>query len=112
MNCLRKEMLDVQRERDKVRKELANERRIFVNEEQERKKLEQAHNFLTDLETLREAVDAEDNMQEDQEDEGILDGFKGLLVSVTSRKGRFDALCRFNMLLEMCEKIVRQATDT
>lgn len=37
MNCLRKEMLDVQRERDKVRKELANERRIFVNEEQERK---------------------------------------------------------------------------
>uniref|UniRef100_U9V2Q3 Uncharacterized protein n=1 Tax=Rhizophagus irregularis (strain DAOM 181602 / DAOM 197198 / MUCL 43194) TaxID=747089 RepID=U9V2Q3_RHIID len=105
-------MLDVQRERDKVRKELANERRIFVNEEQERKKLEQAHNFLTDLETLREAVDAEDNMQEDQEDEGILDGFKGLLVSVTSRKGRFDALCRFNMLLEMCEKIVRQATDT
>lgn len=25
-----------------------------------------------DLETLREAVDAEDNMQEDQEDEGIL----------------------------------------
>ncbi|RGB31162.1 hypothetical protein C1646_671149 [Rhizophagus diaphanus] len=112
MNCLRKEMLDVQRERDKVRKELANERRIFVNEEQERKKLEQAHNFLTDLETLREAIDAEDNMQEDQEDEGILDGFKGLLVSVTSRKGRFDALCRFNMLLEMCEKIVRQATDT
>lgn len=30
-------MLDVQRERDKVRKELVNERRTFVNEEQERK---------------------------------------------------------------------------
>ncbi|GES90360.1 hypothetical protein GLOIN_2v1655488 [Rhizophagus clarus] len=112
MNCLRQEMLDVQRERDKVRKELTNERRTFANEEQERKKLEQAHNFLTDLETLREAVDAEGNMQEDQEDEEILDGFKGLLVSVTSRKGRFDALCRFNMLLEMCEKMIRQATDT
>jgi hypothetical protein len=30
-------MLDVQRKRDKVRKELANERRTFVIEEQERK---------------------------------------------------------------------------
>ncbi|RIA90611.1 hypothetical protein C1645_875987 [Glomus cerebriforme] len=106
MNGLRKELLDVQRERDKLNKELANERRTFAKEEQDRKKLEQAHNFLTDLETLREAVDAEDNMQEDEE--GILDGFKGLLVSVTSRKGSLDVLSRFNMLLEVCEKIIRQ----
>ncbi|CAG8695710.1 6079_t:CDS:2, partial [Funneliformis caledonium] len=131
-NHLRKELLDVQRERDSVCKELANERRAFAKEEQDRKKLEQAHNFLTDIETLREAVDAEDNMQ----DEEVLDGFKGLLVSVTSRcsdillssssnasvqkcftkgkvsldeaSGSLGILCRFNMLLEVCEKIIRQ----
>ena len=37
MNHLRKELLDVQRERDRVCKELANERRIFAKEEQDRK---------------------------------------------------------------------------
>ncbi|CAI2186820.1 10093_t:CDS:10, partial [Funneliformis geosporum] len=133
MNHIRKELLDVQRERDRVCKELANERRTFAKEEQDRKKLEQAHNFLTDLETLREAADAEDNMQDEEE---ILDGFKGLLVSVASRcsdislssssnasvqkgftkgkvsleeaSGSLGILCRFNMLLEVCEKIIRQ----
>jgi|tagenome__1003787_1003787.scaffolds.fasta_scaffold8066717_1 hypothetical protein len=37
MNCLRKELLDVQRERDEVCRELANERRAFAKEEQDRK---------------------------------------------------------------------------
>jgi hypothetical protein len=37
MNCLRKELLDVQRERDEVCRELANERRTFAKEEQDRK---------------------------------------------------------------------------
>ncbi|CAG8711668.1 7429_t:CDS:10, partial [Funneliformis caledonium] len=111
INHLRKELLDIQRERDSVCKELANERRTFAKEEQDRK-------------TLREAADAEENMQDEEE---ILDGFKGLLVSVTSRcsdislsssnasaqkdltkgkvslekaSGSLGILCRFNMLLE------------
>ncbi|RIA78894.1 hypothetical protein C1645_842113 [Glomus cerebriforme] len=69
MNCLRRGLLDVQCERDNICKELANERKTFAKEEQDRKAGQinkQAHNFL---ETLREAVDAEDDIQDDEEGE-------------------------------------------
>ncbi|CAG8783996.1 10512_t:CDS:2, partial [Gigaspora rosea] len=118
---LRTELLNVQRHHDKVYSELHKERSTFRMDEENRKKLEQIHTFLSDLELLRISVMSRDSAQDMEEDDEVLDGFEGLLASVTSRccdvsnlnmifqssdsiritdAGNLGVLRRFNSLLE------------
>ncbi|KAF0437096.1 hypothetical protein F8M41_004488 [Gigaspora margarita] len=128
---LRTDLLNVQRHHDKVYSELHKERSTFRMDEENRKKLEQIHTFLSDLELLRISVMSRDSAQ-DKEEVEILDDFEGLLASVTSRccdvsnlnmifqssdsiritdAGNLGVLRRFNSLLENCENIMRQSAD-
>ncbi|CAG8792336.1 15784_t:CDS:2, partial [Cetraspora pellucida] len=110
---LRTELLNVQRHHDKVNSELHKERSTFRMDEENRKKLEQVHTFLSDLELLRISVMSRDNARNEECE--ILDGFEGLLTSVASRccdipnsdtdVGNLGVLRRFNSLLENCEHV-------
>ncbi|CAG8560511.1 8126_t:CDS:2, partial [Cetraspora pellucida] len=110
---LRTELLNVQRHHDKVNSELHKERSTFRMDEENRKKLEQVHTFLSDLELLRISVMSRDNARNEECE--VLDGFEGLLTSVASRcsdipnsgtdVGNLGVLRRFNSLLENCEHV-------
>lgn len=62
---LRVRLLETQRQRQRTREELKRVRASFEREERARRRLEDTHNFLTDLEALRDHV-----VGSDDEDEG------------------------------------------
>ncbi|KAF0437097.1 hypothetical protein F8M41_004488 [Gigaspora margarita] len=64
---LRTDLLNVQRHHDKVYSELHKERSTFRMDEENRKKLEQIHTFLSDLELLRISVMSRDSAQDKEE---------------------------------------------
>ncbi|CAG8576982.1 1563_t:CDS:2 [Paraglomus occultum] len=122
---LRKELLAMQKEREQVHAELSKLRAEYEAEEKARKKLEQVHNFLTELELLRESVAAEQKNALDVESRHEKDGFEAILSSVTSHcsslslslapselnqhaEGNLAVLKRFNDLLEACDRVVRE----
>ncbi len=71
---LRVRLLETQRERQRTRVRLQRVRSDFEREERARRRLEETHKFLTDLEILREEVDGSDH---EQEDERLSNGQKG-----------------------------------
>lgn len=72
---LRSRLLETQRQRQRTRQELKRVRSSFEREERSRRRLEETHKFLTDLEVLRDEVvgsdpedDADDEAGDDPED--------------------------------------------
>ncbi|KAF9968726.1 hypothetical protein BGZ70_009648 [Mortierella alpina] len=124
---LRVRLLETQRERQRTRVKLQRVRSDFEREERARRRLEETHKFLTDLETLREEVDGSDNEQEDRRlSDGQKDhaktGLRSLIATVGSRcrggsasidtvdapPGMLGTLVNFNRTLEAMEKTVRE----
>ncbi|CAG8432814.1 11494_t:CDS:2 [Diversispora eburnea] len=115
-----KEILGLIYKRDKIKTELSVERKGYKENEQIRKKLEQVHNFLSDIDILRESVIVDNSPQNENE---VLDGFESLLINTTFRccdnvnplsnqeTGNLRVLSQFNNLLENCERIIRQSAD-
>ncbi|KAK3815464.1 MAG: hypothetical protein J3Q66DRAFT_209847 [Benniella sp.] len=119
---LRVRLLETQRQRQKTREELKRVRANFEREERARRRLEDTHNFLTDLEALRdhivgsddESADAsEDERTKDHEDDNLKTGLQSLIATVGSRCGKpatggntntpshmLKTLREFNQLLE------------
>jgi len=58
---LRSRLLETQRARQRTRQELKRVRSSFEREERARRRLEETHKFLTDLEALRDEVTSSDN---------------------------------------------------
>lgn len=58
---LRSRLLETQRVRQRTRQELKRVRSSFEREERARRRLEETHKFLTDLEALRDEVTGSDN---------------------------------------------------
>ncbi|CAG8639140.1 1579_t:CDS:2 [Acaulospora morrowiae] len=129
INQLNKEITCLQHKREKIDEDLSIERKAFKTYEQNRKKLEQIHGFLSDMEILRESVMSKDISREDDE---VLDGFEGLLTSTTfkccdvsysvgafdtigrvplNKEGNLATISQFNTLLEACEHIIRQSSN-
>ncbi|CAG8551050.1 3512_t:CDS:2 [Acaulospora colombiana] len=129
-NQLHKEIACLQHKREKIEIDLSKERKAFKRDEQIRKKLEQVHDFLSDIEILRESVMAENALWSEDEN---LDGFEGLLTNAAFKccdvsysvsafddtdrapssngEGTLGTLHQFNALLEACEHIIRQSSD-
>ncbi|RHZ43717.1 hypothetical protein Glove_880g6 [Diversispora epigaea] len=115
-----KEILGLIYKRDKIKMEISVERKGYKENEQIRKKLEQVHNFLSEIDILRESVTFDNGPQNENE---VLDGFESLLISTTFRccenvnslsnqeTGNLRVLSQFNNLLENCERIIRQSAD-
>ncbi|KAG0243744.1 hypothetical protein B0O80DRAFT_498472 [Mortierella sp. GBAus27b] len=124
---LRVRLLAAQRQRQKTREELKRVRASFEREERARRRLEETHNFLTDLEALRDHVtgsddeDEEDEKANDRDGESPKTGLQSLIATVGSRcakpiggqqdntsSGILGALREFNQLLEETEKNLRK----
>ncbi|KAG0359963.1 hypothetical protein BGZ54_009757 [Gamsiella multidivaricata] len=128
---LRVRLLETQRQRRKTREELQRVRASFEREERARRRLEETHKFLTDLEALRDHVaDPDDEEEEDDDDEeedkqtggqgkaNLKTGLQSLIATVGSRcggrpratenedsqAGVLGTLREFNRLLEATEK--------
>ncbi|KAG0251725.1 hypothetical protein BG011_007422 [Mortierella polycephala] len=122
---LRAQLLETQRRRQRTREELKRVRASFEREERARRRLEETHKFLTDLEALRDEVSRSDDEDDDgqtvsSEDENVKTGLQSLIATVGSRcggagstannetqPGMLGALVEFNQLLETVEKSVR-----
>ncbi|KAF9189921.1 hypothetical protein BGZ51_009133 [Haplosporangium sp. Z 767] len=122
---LRAQLLETQRRRQRTREELKRVRAGFEREERARRRLEETHKFLTDLEALREEVAGSDDESDDEqrassEGESVKTGLHSLIATVGSRcggagstmnkeiqPGVLGALVEFNQLLETVEKGVR-----
>ncbi|KAF9953411.1 hypothetical protein BGZ72_005454 [Mortierella alpina] len=125
---LRVRLLETQRERQRTRMKLQRVRSDFEREERARRRLEETHKFLTDLETLREEVEGSDNDQEDErlsngQKDHAKTGLRSLIATVGSRcrggssasgdamdapPGMLGTLVEFNRTLEAMEKTVRE----
>ncbi|CAO3568461.1 unnamed protein product [Mortierella alpina] len=124
---LRVRLLETQRERQRTRVKLQRVRSDFEREERARRRLEETHKFLTDLETLREEVEGSDNDQEDErlsngQKDHAKTGLRSLIATVGSRcrggsasidtvdapPGMLGTLIDFNRTLEAMEKRVRE----
>ncbi|KAF9171190.1 hypothetical protein BGX21_010377 [Mortierella sp. AD011] len=119
---LRVRLLETQRQRQKTREELKKVRANFEREERARRRLEETHKFLTDLEALRDHVvgSDEEGEEEDEAEEGdnLKTGLQSLIATVGSRcgggiggitenkteTGMLGTLEEFNKLLETMEK--------
>jgi hypothetical protein len=103
---LRVRLLETQRQRQKTREELKRVRANFEREERARRRLEDTHNFLTDLEALRdhivgsddESADAsEDERTKDHEDDNLK------VTSPCSREGiAGDGAIHLDLLTRLC----------
>ncbi|KAG0209912.1 hypothetical protein BGX28_009879 [Mortierella sp. GBA30] len=123
---LRVRLLETQRERQRTRMELKRVRASFEREERARRRLEETHKFLTDLEALREEVEGSDNEGDDQSANGqasdrVKTGLQSLIATVGSRcggtsfedskdptPGMLGTLVDFNRMLETMEKSIRE----
>ncbi|KAF9351056.1 hypothetical protein BGX26_010846 [Mortierella sp. AD094] len=120
---LRVRLLETQRQRQRTREELKRVRANFEREERARRRLEETHKFLTDLEALRDHVvgSDEEGEEEDETEEGdnLKTGLQSLIATVSSRcggsiggttgkksteTGMLGTLEEFNRLLETMEK--------
>ncbi|KAF9116522.1 hypothetical protein BGX27_001816 [Mortierella sp. AM989] len=119
---LRVRLLETQRQRQRTREELKRVRANFEREERARRRLEETHKFLTDLDALRDHVvgsDDEDGEEDEAEDgDNIKTGLQSLIATVSSRcgsartttedkntqAGMLGTLEEFNRLLETMEK--------
>ncbi|RUP45034.1 hypothetical protein BC936DRAFT_148703 [Jimgerdemannia flammicorona] len=137
---LRQRLLIAQRRREEIRAELVAAREEFRGTEEDRKRLEQLHGFLTDLEVLRDSVrdgrsDNNGNVGERLEASGPKEGIEGLITTVAARSGGIgpvsstvidatntsgdtaasggilDTLRRFNDFLEACDRAVREGME-
>ncbi|KAF9947901.1 hypothetical protein BGZ65_008451 [Modicella reniformis] len=124
---LRDRLLETQKRRQKTQEELKRVRASFEREERARHRLEDTHNFLTDLETLRDHVVGSDDEEDDDSAENTDDeqgqdnpktGLQSLIATVSSRCGKpaapentppsiLGTLREFNRLLEVTEKGLR-----
>ncbi|KAF9566180.1 hypothetical protein EC968_003833 [Mortierella alpina] len=124
---LRVRLLETQRGRQRTRMKLQRVRSDFEREERARRRLEETHKFLTDLETLREEVEGSDNDQENErlsngQKDQAKTGLRSLIATVGSRcqggsasadatdasSGLLGTLADFNRTLEAMEKTVRE----
>ncbi|KAI1321147.1 hypothetical protein EDD11_007713 [Mortierella claussenii] len=119
---LRVRLLEAQRRRQKTRTELKRVRSTFEREERTRRRLEETHKFLTDLEALRDQVvgsdGEEDEGDSDQDERSPKTGLQSLIATVGSRcgggaavatskntrPGMLGTLKEFNQLLETMER--------
>ncbi|KAF8928353.1 hypothetical protein BGZ52_003416, partial [Haplosporangium bisporale] len=113
---LRVRLLETQRRRHKVREKLARVRSKFEREDRARRRLEDTHKFLTDLEALRDqAVGVEEEEEESgQSDRTVKTGLQSFIATVGARScgggdkdgerppqpGALGTLKDFNRLLE------------
>ncbi|KFH66771.1 hypothetical protein MVEG_07296 [Podila verticillata NRRL 6337] len=113
---LRVRLLETQRRRHKVREKLARVRSKFEREDRARRRLEDTHKFLTDLEALRDqAVGVEEEEEEPgQSDRTVKTGLQSFIATVGARScgggdkdserppqpGALGTLKDFNRLLE------------
>jgi len=67
---LRVQLLETQRRRQRTRLEMAKVRGGFEREERTRRRLEETHKFLADLESLRDEVVGSDDENKKEEDQG------------------------------------------
>ncbi|KAF9916197.1 hypothetical protein BX616_004366 [Lobosporangium transversale] len=125
---LRTRLLETQRRRQKTREELKRVRVKFEREERVRRRLEDTHTFLADLEALRDQVVGSDD-EEDKEDDRVdilKTGLQSMAATVGRRcgssnssnsgtidknkgiqSGMLGTLEEFNELLESMEKSLR-----
>ncbi|GJJ79070.1 hypothetical protein EMPS_11429 [Entomortierella parvispora] len=125
---LRSRLLETQRARQRTRQELKRVRSSFEREERARRRLEETHKFLTDLEALRDEVTGSEDGPDIHTQDKDLDlrdtktGLQSLLATVgarcggdsgSTRDGDFEptgvlgALKEFNQILETLEKSAR-----
>ncbi|KAF8932464.1 hypothetical protein BGZ58_007040 [Dissophora ornata] len=126
---LRGRLLETQRGRQKTREELRRVRASFEREERARRRLEETHKFLTDLEALRDfvadsddEVDNDDEGDDEQEDSNPKTGLQSLIATVgarcggtvltvenkDTRPGMLGTLREFNRLLSETERSLQR----
>ncbi|KAF9427906.1 hypothetical protein BGZ94_003879 [Podila epigama] len=81
---LRVRLLETQRQRHKVREELKRVRVNFEREERARRRLEETHQFLTDLEALRDQAEGIATDEEKEED-AVKTGLQSFIATVSAR---------------------------
>ncbi|CAJ0637327.1 14292_t:CDS:2 [Entrophospora sp. SA101] len=88
MKKVKDDLLEVKQKREIISKNMTKERELFKKEEEDRKKLEGLHNFLSNLEFLKESVGLEDvSEREDNHHNLDLNEISGLIFKITSRTG-------------------------
>ncbi|KAG0279489.1 hypothetical protein BGZ95_001072 [Linnemannia exigua] len=129
---LRVQLLETQRRRQRTRQELARVRAGFEREERARRRLEETHKFLTDLESLRDEVvgsdedgDSEGDQTDSSSHDNVKTGLQSYIATVGARSGgvgpqdgtdtrpgMLGALVEFNRLLETMVKNTPSTTAT
>ncbi|CAJ0767070.1 3748_t:CDS:2 [Entrophospora sp. SA101] len=121
MKKVKDDLLEVKQKREIISKNMSKERELFKKEEEDRKKLEGLHNFLSNIEFLRESVALEEDVPDKEYNHHHLDlnEISGLIISITSRtgdlisnhnseEGALSIIKRYNKLLETCQEILEK----